>query len=72
MYFILFYFVLFVLFHFIVLVRDGFDAFVSRMVFFTLVVGLCLGLAKFLYSKRLFIRRLKSSLVEIRAHLRRG
>jgi antigen polymerase len=60
------------IFNFIILVRDGFDAFVSRMVFFTLVFGLCFGLAKFLYIKRLFIRRIKSSLVALGAHLRRG
>lgn len=60
------------IFNFIILVRDGFDAFVSRMVFFTLVFGLCLGLAKFLYSRRLLIRRLKSSLVDLGAHSRRS
>ena len=59
------------IFNFIILVRDGFDAFVSRMVFFTLVFVLCFGLAKFLYSRRLF-RRLQSALVELGAHSRRG
>ena len=59
------------IFNFIILVRDGFDAFVSRMVFFTLVFGLCLWLAKFLYSSHLF-RRLKSTLIDLGVLPRRG
>jgi antigen polymerase len=59
------------IFNFIILVRDGFDAFVSRMVFFTLVFGLCLWLAKFLYSSHLF-RSLKSTLIDLGVHSRRG
>ena len=58
------------IFNFIVLVRDGFDAFVSRMVFFTFVFGLCLWMAKCLYGWRL-LRRFKSSLDDLGVHSRR-
>jgi len=37
------------IFNIIVLVREGMDAFVSRVVFFCLVFGACLVLAKLLY-----------------------
>ena len=37
------------IFNMIVLAREGVDAFVSRVVFFTLVFGICLLLAKLLY-----------------------
>ncbi|MFP3014198.1 MAG: ECA oligosaccharide polymerase [Arsenophonus sp.] len=37
------------IFHIIVLVRDGVDSFISRLVFFSLVFMLCLFIAKFVY-----------------------
>ncbi|MGP1930745.1 MAG: ECA oligosaccharide polymerase [Arsenophonus sp. ET-YP4-MAG3] len=37
------------IFNIIILVRDGVDSFVSRIVFFTLIFSFCLFIAKFLY-----------------------
>lgn len=59
-------FLLWAIFNMIVLAREGLDSFVSRVVFFIVVFGACLMIAKLLYwlfeSAGLIHKRTKSSL----------